>query len=337
MTRLDAARAELVDLASLLHDVNEASPAPWTPLWMSMQSLLSRQSALIHEIDLLQGVSEFEIRLLGGAELDHGIETTFLGQFLDRVQSTVSAIVQAVLHGDVGAHGQYPADVIAASRMRVEPSTPGSFVIHLKGPDRAAMQTLDGEREIPPFDEAVDRMLSVLQAGTDEQETDALRAAVADVGSHRAVAGLGELVRALATSGTSATLVQRSPFEEEPREARLPTLVAARLHEVLSRTHQTVETIHETGKLTGVSWTRWRFDLEVTRGQPPEGAMPIVEVLTGRIIGDIRDAVRDAFDQVVRAEIERTTTVTDADRREHVSYRLVGVNLVEGEVALETR
>jgi hypothetical protein len=291
MTRLDAARAEFVDLASLL-----------------------------------QGVSEFEIRLLGGAELDHGIETTFLGQFLDRVQSTVSAIVQAVLHGDVGAHGQYPADVIAASRMRVEPSTPGSFVIHLKGPDRAAMQTLDGEREIPPFDEAVDRMLSVLQAGTDEQETDALRAAVADVGSHRAVAGLGELVRALATSGTSATLVQRSP-----------TLVAARLHEVLSRTHQTVETIHETGKLTGVSWTRWRFDLEVTRGQPPEGAMPIVEVLTGRIIGDIRDAVRDAFDQVVRAEIERTTTVTDADRREHVSYRLVGVNLVEGEVALEAR
>lgn len=327
MTRIEAVREELADLAGVLRDYRDAAPAPWTPQWMSLQSLLSRQAELTHEAELLEGVSEFEIRLVGGAELNHGVEANFFGQFIDRVQATVSAIVQSVLHGDVGARGQFPADVLTASMMRVEPGTPGSFVIHLKGPQRAARRALDGEQEIPPFDEAVDRVLSLLQAAAAEQETDALRAAVADVGSHRAVQGMAELVSALASSGTGATFVQRSPFEEELREARLPARVAARLHEVLSRTHQTTETIHETGKLTGVSWTRWRFDLEVTRGEPPEGGAPIVEVLTGRIIGDIRDAVRDAFDQVVRAEIERTTTVTEADRREHVSYRLVGVRL----------
>ena len=135
-----------------------------------------------------------------------------------------------------------------------------------------------------------------------------------------------ELSAALAKSGTTATLIQRSPLAEGLREVRVPQLAAGRLLEALSKTEQTTTTVVEMGRLSGVRWGKAIFDLEVTR--EPEGRA-YVEMLSGRVISDIRPAVDSLFDKVVRATLERTVTKTDADQREQVRYRLVDVDRVQ--------
>lgn len=325
MRGADSIRAELIDLSRVIDAYQAASPGEWSADWMAMQSLLQRQMDLFQELRLVEGTSEYEITLVGGAEGRHLIDSGFLGGFLRTLQATVGAAVQSVVHGE-GRRGRLSAPVLAASRLQVAAAVAGSFVLRLDGPDRAAPLTIEGETELPPFDEAMGRVLDVLQAAQDaEHDEDVLLSAIASLASHRAAQGMSELTGELARSSTRATIVDRSRFRREPREVRLPILASARVHRVLSRTTQSTETVFETGRLTGVRWSRAVFDLEITRPAGDTIRQPVVEVLSGRVITDIRDTVRDSFDQLVRAELQRTVVRSPGDERERVSYVLVGI------------
>lgn len=318
MTQVEQLRAELADLNGVLADFDVEEFEDLSPEWMTLQSLLDRQVHLMTQLEILEGEAEVEIRLVGGAEQGNRVEATFFGGFLHELQSTVSAIVQALVSGEKRG-GAYPQAVLDMSTLRVAPSAAGSFVVLLDGPaGRAVQDTLEGDIQLPPFDEALDRILDVFDAVEQDVEGDVLKEAVSDLGGHRALTHLMGVARVMARSGTGGRMTQRSPFLDMPREATITAPGANRLQELLSRTEQVTETEYVTGRLSGVRWTRGMFDLEVGEGDDRE-------VITGRIIRDIRQAVQQAFDTVVQAELEKTTTTTQVEEEARVTYRLVGL------------
>ncbi len=323
MNRLELLRAELEDLGRVLEATSRSGNEEWSPEWMAKQTLLGRQADLAHQISLLEGTAEVEIRLAGGAERRNEIGADFLGGFLQGLQLTVASIVQTLMHGET-ERGPLPADVLAASMLRVGAAAPGSFVVHMSGPpDRNAQLTMEMDEAPPPFDEAMDRVLDVLQAAEGEVDLERLQDAIAEVRSPRAIGHVRDMVRALARSETTAVITERSPFAAEPREARVTAVSAERLHEVLSRTTQATAREFRTGQLSGLRWTRGIFDLEVPFGDE-------TAVISGRVSADLRVAADAVFDQVVRAELERTVTKTEFTDEPKETYLLVGVTPVTG-------
>jgi hypothetical protein len=296
MTPLEALRAELEDLSRVLEATAGSGTEPWSPEWMAKQSLLRRQADLAHQISLMEGTAEVEVRLAGGAEQRNEVPADFLGGFLQAFQGAVASIVQSLLHGET-ERGQLPADVLSASRLRVGAAAPGSFIVQMTGPvERNIQMGIDTTEGPPPFDEAVDRVLEVLQAAEGDVDIERLQSAIVEIGSPRAVGHVTEMARALARTGTTAMLTERSPFRGEPREARVSSLAANRLHEVLSRTKQDTTTVFMTGQLSGLRWTKGIFDLEVEIGEE-------TVVISGRVTADLRASASARFDQVVRAEL----------------------------------
>jgi hypothetical protein len=323
VTRLDSLREELDDLARLLDATSQSGAVEWSPEWMARQTMLRRQADLAHEMSLLEGTSEFEVRLIGGAERGHEVAADFLGTFLTQLQLTVASIVQSLTHGET-ERGPLPGDVLTASMLRVGAAAPGSFVVQLSGPPDRALQTrIDATDELPPFDEAMDRVLDVLQAIEGDTDIERLQQAIADVRSPRAMNHVEEFAKELARTGTTAVLTERSPFAAEPRQARVTATAADRLQQVLSRTTSETTRVFETGQLSGLRWTRGIFDLEVQYGEE-------TVVISGRVSADIRAAADAMFDKVVRAELERTVVRSEYADTTKETYLLIGVTPVEG-------
>lgn len=312
-------RSELNALNSVLQEFTDGAPAELSPEWMALQSLLQRQEELLHEARLLEGVADVRVTLLGGAESRHLIDADFLGAFLRDFQGAVAAIVQVVMHGASTERGQLPGDVLAASALRVAATPAGSFEVLLDGPiARGAQLTIEGELEVAPFDEAVEQVLNVIDGATGENLTERLQGVVADIESERALGHIRSLAHSLASTGTAAAIVQRTPTRDTPREARITATNAERLQQFLERTDQTTDTVYRIGQLSGVRWTSGSFDLEV-EGQP-------TEVVRGRVVRDLRDAIRPAFDTRVRAELQRTVTRTPGAPQGRVRWLLVGLS-----------
>jgi hypothetical protein len=329
MTSAEAVQSELERLSHVLEAIQTQEYEEWSAEWLTVQSLLGRQADLFHELGLLEGSAQYQITLMGGAERGHEIDSDFLGQLLRALQGTVGAAVQSVMHGK-STRGRLPQVVLDASNLRVAPAAAGSFVLNLDGPPRAAAIPLDGgEPELPAFDEAMARVLDVMAAAErDERNPEQLLAAIAAIGSPRAIQHMSELTRALARTATTAVVVEHSPFSPEPREVRLPIMASHRLTELLSRTRQTSDIVFRTGRLAGLRWTRATFDLQIEH--PAEGPdIPShVEVITGSVITDIRDTVRPYFDTDVRAELQRTVS-RSVDDHERVMWRLLSVEPAE--------
>ncbi len=318
MTRLDSLREELDDLSRVLDLTAESGQTEWSPEWMAKQTMLRRQADLAHQISLLEGTSEFEVRLVGGAEQEHEVGADFLGTFLRELQWTFASIVQSLTHGET-ERGPLPADVLNASMLRVSAAAPGSLIVHMSGPPgRAEQMQMDASETPPPFDEAMDRVLDVLQATEGDVDIERLQQAIADVRSPRAMGHVEKFVRELARTQTTAVVTERSPFADEPRQARITAGAAERLQEVLSRT--TSETAREfrTGRLSGLRWTKGIFDLEVEFGEE-------TVVISGRVSADLRAAADAIFDQVVRAELERTVVRSEYAETTKETYLLLGV------------
>lgn len=324
MSRLHSLRAELQDLTSLLGATASSGGDEWSPEWMAKQGMFRRQADLSHQISLLEGTAEVEIQLIGGAERRNEIDANFLGEFLQQLQQAVASIVQALMHGDQ-PRGPFPMDVLGSSTLHVGAAAPGSFIVQMSGPERNQQLTLDPHEAQPPFDEAIDRVLDLLQATGDGVDTDQLETAIAEIRSPRAIGHVQDLARSLARTGTSATITGRSPFGDEPREAEISARAAERLQEVLSRTKQETRRVFMTGQLSGVRWTKGIFDLEVPYGDE-------IVVINGRVSGDLRAAVSASFDRLVRAELEHTVTRTEFNEVPKDTYLLVGVTLVADDI-----
>lgn len=306
---------ELTAVAGLVQEFGDLAPVEWSPEWMALQSLLQRQQDLIHKARLLEGTADVKLTLVGGAENRHLVDADFLGGILKDLQGAVAAVVQVVMHGVATERGQLSGDVLTASNMRVSATPAGSFEVLLDGPARGAQVTLDGELEVAPFDEAVEQVLDVIDAANGDDLPDRLRQLVSEVGSERALGHIRDLAHALASTQTAATIVQRTPTRDEPRESRINAANAERLQQFLGRTEQNTETEYRIGRLSGVRWTSGSFDLEAEHG----------EVIRGRIIRDLRDAIRPAFDTRIRAELQRTVTRTPGADQGRTSWLLIGL------------
>jgi hypothetical protein len=316
MTTLESLRTELADLSHVLDAFVTADIPERSPEWVAMQGLLRRQADLQHELRLLEGTADLEVTLVGGAEHTHGIEADFLGGFISEVQAAVAAVTQTLMRGERGSRGTYAKKVVGASNLQVSATAPGSFVLRMDGPrDRASQFTMEGTEQLPPFDEAVQKIRDVLSASQSGDMT-ALRTAIVEVGSHRALLHVGQIARALARSKTNASVVQRSEFFEGPQEARMTPTGAERLQDVLSRTDQTTTTVRVAGRLSGVLWRRGFFELESAAG-----------VISGRVVAELRETVQQHFDRDVDADLERTVT-TEAGKQVRVTHRLVGIDTV---------
>jgi hypothetical protein len=176
--------------------------------------------------------------------------------------------------------------------------------------------TLDGELEVAPFDEAVEQVLDVIDAANGADLADRLRQLVSEVGSERALGHIRGMAHALASTQTSATIIQRTPARDAPRESQIKAADAERLQQLLDRTEQVTETIYRVGRLSGVRWTAGSFDLDTGHG----------EVISGRVIRDLRDAIRPIFDTLIRAELQRTITRTPGADQGRTRWLLVGLS-----------
>lgn len=322
MSGIESLSAELADLSQVLASWGVGEPEEFSAAWMGWQSLLTRQAELLHELQLQQAEFPVSASLHGGAVLGHTLRASFLGDFLKGFQGAIAAVIQTVMHGAETTRGRLPTDVLEASTLRILATAPGSFVVGLAGPERNHQETLEieglDEEPPPPFDEAIDRLMDVLSAVETDVAGERLAAAIGDLGGSRAMKHLSELTKTMANTGTAATLARRDPFEDHVREARLSASGANRLRQVLSRTEQDIDYLELTGVLSGVRWRTGLFDLEVEQA----GAR---EAYSGRVVRDLRDSIRSAFDRRVRAILERTVTRTPVEGRASTSYRLIRV------------
>src|ERR1017187_4075743 len=128
MTDAKRIREELDDLSALLAASPPSAAEPWSAAWFNRQSLLTRQVEVQAELELAQGLHEFEVSLTGAVVIDNAVEARFLGSFLEELQLTVSSVVQTIMHG-VKKYGALESDVLGASTMRLRATSPGSFVL----------------------------------------------------------------------------------------------------------------------------------------------------------------------------------------------------------------
>jgi len=326
MSRLESARTELRELNDLIARFEAAHPPEWSGEWMSLQSLLQRQVEVLQEVHLLEQVGDLRVTLSGGAERAHWIDVNVFGTLLTRLQSTVAAVTQVVTLGglrDEGSRGQLPRSVVETSTLSLGAMVPGSFSVVMDGPrDRITQVTMDavlaGQEPLPAFDQAVLKVMDVLDAAGADAGPQTLPDAVAQIGSDRALNRLRELVSTLAGSGTSATIERRDPFGGVPREVHVTAVSAGQIEQILTTTVQTTTTIERVGILSGVRWRYGNFDLDI---RLDDGSQ---ESLSGHVATELRDTIRPWFDHVVRAQLEVTTTRLTA-QRERVTYRLVGI------------
>lgn len=323
MTRLEQLRAQFDEVTGLIAASADVDAEEWSPEWMTRQSLLQSQSDLAHQIRLHEGNSEVELRLVGGAETRHEIDAQFFGHVLQHLQGAVSGMVQTLMRGVSPGRGKYPLDVVRASELKVAALRPGSFVVHLSGPERAQQLALD-KSPPPPFDEALERVLDLFDAATLDPEDEDLENAIGEVRSTRALVHISEIAKALARTDTTASITERSPFADRPREATVTARAARRLQGILSHTRQETEQVYYVGILSGVRWTRGIFDLEVARDHE-------TEVISGRVRSDLRPYVSAVFDRRVRAELERTYTWTGLTDEPSVTWLLTDVTEVNAE------
>lgn len=313
MSELEAVRQELSELTEHLSAWTD-EPEEWSAQWMMHQSLLQRQADLIHRVSLLQGVSDVEIFLEGDAVHDNAVDAGFVGSFLGRLQTAVSAIIHELM-GQEGTRGTFPGAVAAASELQLVATGPGSFMLALEGP-RYPMQGELGEQEapIPPLDEAMSRLMAVVEAAATDIDSGLLRRAIANLGGHRAVARTVELSSLLSQAGTGARFVHRLQEDRQPRETQFSVPVARRLKGALETSETTQETVTLTGVLSGVRWTAQTFELEVDETN---------EVIAGSVALALRHAVRNAFDRHVEATVIKTTVRSSVEEEESHAYSLI--------------
>jgi hypothetical protein len=320
MSSAERLQQELADLAELLVPLDDDAIEEWSPEWMSRQSLLTRDTRLRHELAIVQGEFEFEVALSGERVHGAAVEASFFGRFLDELQATVNAVGQAIMFGSLsGAGRRYPAEVLNAASMRLVATQPGSFVMGLAGPERDRQLSFgdeDGDEALPVFDEAVSRVLDVIDVAENEIAGESLPYVVSELGGHRPLTHMVNLAKLLASNGTTAVAVDRSPFRAVERQAVLTAPGARRLQALLSRTNQATETRLVNGKLTGVRWKSGVFDLETD----DEG-----EIISGKIASELRDEVRELFDSPARMTIEVTTTQTEIEGETTTTYKLVEI------------
>ncbi len=323
MSETDALKQELRSLSEILRSMENRPLEEWSPEWMNMQSLLIRQADLLHWLDLAEGRFEFEMTLAGSEIHNSSVDVAFLGKFLSTFQASVHAIGESIMSAKPTANRRFKSDVLEQANLRLVATHSGSFVMGMAGPtDRDVQLSLEDNDDqdnndlaVPIFDEAINKVLDVLDAAENEVDSQNLPTAISDLGGHRPLKKMIDFAKVLATSKVDIIAVDRSPFRSSTRECRLTAAGAHRLQTVLSRTHLTTERISMQGRLTGIRWKSGIFDLDTEDSG----------IVTGKIPIELRREVRDVFDSLVTVVIEKTVTQTEVEGESKILYRLVEI------------
>lgn len=326
MSDLEFVEESLTTLGEALGAFVEAPPEQGTGAWTMYRTLLERQVQLLHERAILAGEHQVEMDLSGSPVIGNSIDSKFLGGLLQRFQDAVTSVTQTLM-AEARDRGSWGGDVLASSRMRVTTTAPGSFVVGLEGPQRSVQLSAigtDGDEQDrasaepePVFDEALDLVLDVLHAASNDMDSRPLLES-ASVAGGRAVKHLQALAKEVASNTVVAKFVHRSPFRERPRSVQFGYAAARHMESVLSRTETSEETVEVFGRLIGASWLRERFEIQADE----DGTEVIYK---GTVNVDLRGQVQAAFDTDVWAVLEKTTVTSDLDDEPTISWHLVAI------------
>lgn len=316
---LDRLAHQMADEAS-----DGSDPEPYSAEWLRLRSLQGLQGRLLAEREAA-GDAELEVRLVGGAVLDHDVDAGFFGDFIKHFQTAVLAAAQKLIDEDVQS-GPFSSAVRELAALRLGPTVPGSFVAPLIAPPRSIQRQFETDREgeeddTPVADEAINIVLQLLTdpgPGDGEKLIETAGAAGA-----RTVAQVRKLTQRLRVSQTAVKFTHRPPLAPEPRVVTVRPPTAARIEKLLSSASQSVSDLRVEGRLVGASWPRKTFELEVDLGD--EGA----EIFRGSVPISLRREVSNSFDETVAARLEVTTTSVPG-RPDNRTYRLVGLSSPSG-------
>lgn len=305
--------AELSQLAALMERVGDPPPQPGTGQWLNLQSLRARQVALFAERDA-QGAARLEVTLGGAPVSGHTVAAAFAGQFLDRLQSLVTSVAQA-LSEHVTLRAPVRREIADRAALRLTATASGSFRLLLNPPVPQQPTLLPADDAL--LDRSITALLDVLRAAGDPEDA---RPVLLDrtlplggrARSH--LEGLSTLV-----IGADATArFQHAQPGEKPQRALLDPERGRRIESALSGAREHRETVRMRGRLIGASWRTGTFDLEVSDDHSA------VSVIRGSVDPGLRERVGATFDQEVTAILTRHVLTSDAGD-ETVTHELVGL------------
>lgn len=317
---LEVVRLALERLGPALDEFERTGPPPTGSLEaMEYDSLLRHQADLLVHQELLAGAADLEVSLVGGAESQNKVEASFLGEFLERLQSGLLSVLQVIEGGEGHSRGPFSQHALGAGQLRVAATPAGSFGLSLLGPSQTVPMSVeegvDGETE---FDEAVGALFDFVDAAEAIDEV-ALQVAAGVLG-HRALTHVEALAKALASTGTTARFTHHPVTRSTYRTTAVPPSTARRIETFLSETQQETRRVEYEGRLVGASWVSRTFQLQLDEEVTLKGSVTV----------DLRSAVAHRFDQVVRAVVEETVTSSSLDDEVTTSYRLIELRRPEG-------
>lgn len=273
----------------------------------------ARQVALFAERDA-QGAARLEVTLGGAPVTRHTVAAAFAGQFLDRLQSLMTSVAQA-LSEQVTLRAPVGREIAERAELRLTATAPGSFRLLLNPPTPEQPTLLPDDDAL--LDRSVTAVLDVLRAAglADEARSTLLDRAL-PLG-RRARSHLEGLSRLMIGADATASFQHARPGEK-PQRALLDPERGRRIEAALSGAREHRETVRIRGRLIGASWRTTTFDLEVVDDQ---GA---VSVIRGAVDPDLRERVGAAFDQEVTAVLTRHVLTTDTGD-ETVTHELAGL------------
>lgn len=316
MSEAWSVEAELEQVQELLEQFQQLAPARGTGAWHSFESLRDRQLVLLRE-KAAKGAAALELTINGGPVDGHTVAAAFAGQLLERVQSLVTSVAQA-LEDEVTLRAPVPHAIADRVALRLTATAPGSFRL-LLNPPYEPQEALPGFEEMTLVDASIEAVLDVIDAAVeDEPDASRLLERTTRLGG-RARSHLQRLSALLVGADARLGLQHvRDGDAQTVRTTHLDPARAQRIESVLSGAREHRETVRRTGRLVGTSWHTETFDLEAAADDGTR------EVVHGRVEPALRDEVSRAFDHEITAVLERRVLVADTGE-ETTAYRLVGL------------
>jgi hypothetical protein len=206
--------------------------------------------------------------------------------------------------------------------LRLATTFPGSFGAILRGPDSEVQLEIPGlEESADLLSLSVNKVLDIIDlANNGNLEDSSIIDAVLPLGA-RSFKHLSDLSRVVSETGLSAEISWASRQGADERREVFSKPIAARLGDVLARNQITEEQLTIEGRLGTVSDIRNRIELQTASG----------EVITAAVIEELVSQLGRYFANSVRASFEVTTARSIVSGLERRSYRLVGLEMVDGE------
>lgn len=234
-------------------------------------SLERRREQLLEQITDQQ----LDLALTRSPRRGTGGELKLVAGVLASLQDSLSSIAQG-LSGSPTARGLIPGAIVESVELRVAAASPGSLKLILRPAFPETQEPLFEDGEESTLDLSVGRLTRVLSKAHDHP--DEILGSLTELGP-RATTHIQSFAKTLADANANVDFRWRSPRGEAA--ARLDSVGAATLREVIASVVESERTVVYTGRLVGGSLVRATFELELDDGSLLRGAVD------GDVLGDL--------------------------------------------------